>query len=115
MSAAEVEFLTIEGEACPDDVKPARFTFRCVNGNKGRHALLPTVRCACLLIAGPHAAPHGVKRDPNNANDGRAQWDWDGNRAAPTFKPSVNCSSHCGWHGYIRNGRAVDTAGKDEA
>lgn len=115
MSAADVRFLTIEGEDCPAGAKPARFTFRCVNRNRGRRALLDVVECARLLVAGPHAAAHGVKRDPNNANGGRAQWDWDGNRDSPTFSPSVNCASHCGWHGYIRNGRCVDTKGKDEA
>lgn len=115
MSAAEVRFLTIEGGECPPDAKPARFTFRCVNGNRDRHPRLEPVECARLLIAeGPHSAAHGVKRDGQNADGGRAQWDWNGDLTAPTFSPSVNCGSHCGWHGYVRNGRCVDVHGNDE-
>jgi Family of unknown function (DUF6527) len=65
-------------------------------------------QCAGLVIAGRT----DLKRDPNGKNGGTAQWDWDGNREAPTFMPSINCMS-C-WHGYIRNGRCVDTHGDDE-
>ena len=110
MSEARVEFLTVAGDPCPSDEKPARFTFRCVNRNKGRHPRLAVVTCANLLIAGAT----NIKRDPQGANGGRPQWDWDGNRDAPTFSPSIDCSGHCGWHGYIRNGRCVDTSGNDE-
>jgi Family of unknown function (DUF6527) len=115
MSDAKVEFMTIEGNPCPADQKPARFTFRCVNGNRGRHPLLRTCKCANLLIAeGPYSAAHGVKRDGQGLNGGRPQWDWDGNRETPTFSPSINCESDCGWHGYIRNGRTVSCASQDE-
>lgn len=65
-------------------------------------------RCGDLIIADKTE----LKRDAQNANGGTAQWDWDGNRELPTFTPSVNCGK-C-WHGYIRNGRCVDTQGKDE-
>jgi hypothetical protein len=112
MTAANVDFLTLTGDPCPPDQAPARFTFRCVGHNRGRHPKLLPVNCANLLIA--NAAPHGIKRDPQGANGGRPQWDWDGNREAPTFTPSINCSAHCGWHGYIRNGRCVDTRNRDE-
>lgn len=30
-------------------------------------------------------------------------WDWDGNEAAPTLSPSINCGD-CGWHGHIITG-----------
>jgi len=114
MSAANVEFLTITGEPCQGE-KPARFTFRCVGFNRGKDPRLQRSKCAHLLIAeGPHSAAHGVKRDGQNQNGGRAQWDWDGNRETPTLSPSINCESHCGWHGYIRNGRCVGTSGEDE-
>lgn len=112
MSAADVQFLTIYGEECPAGEAPQRFTFRCVVGNRGRDPRLPPLRCAKLLIAN---SGHGIKRDPQNQNGGRAQWDWDGNRDAPTFKPSVNCESACGWHGYITAGRCVETSGQDSA
>ena len=111
MTAANVEFLTIEGEPCLPDQTPQRFTFRCVGYNRGRHPGLEPVTCGMLLIAN---SGHGVKRDGQGQNGGRPQWDWDGNRDAPTFSPSVNCEKHCGWHGYIRAGRCVDTSGKDE-
>lgn len=40
---------------------------------------------------------------------------WDGNREAPTFSPSIDCTNggkrpEC-WHGYIRAGRVCDTSG----
>jgi hypothetical protein len=107
MSDAKVQFLTLGGEPCHESEKPARFTFACVREAGDT--------CANLLIAsGPHSDPHGVKRDGQNQNGGRAQWDWDGNRESPTFAPSVNCASACGWHGYVRNGRCVDCSGADE-
>lgn len=111
MSAANVEFLDITAELCSADQKPQRFTFRCVGYNRNRHHLLEPVTCGNLLIAN---SGHGVPRDGQGLNGGRPQWDWDGNRDAPTFSPSVNCEKHCGWHGYIRSGRCVNTAGQDE-
>lgn len=113
MSNAHVRFLTIAGE--PTDQPPARFTFRCVKGNKNTLPGEEPEECGNLLIAvSPHSVAHGVPRDPDNRNGGRAQWDWDGDRAAPTFSPSINCQGYCGWHGYIRNGRCVETSGADE-
>ena len=115
MTAANVEFLNIYGEPAGPDQKPARFTFRCVGYNRDKPSFCKPVECAKLLIAeGPYSAAHGVKHDPRGENGGRPQWTWDGNRDAPTFSPSVNCAGHCGWHGYIRNGRCVDTNGRDE-
>lgn len=90
MSAADVRF-SDDGET---------FDFACPKHNR---------RCGPLLIAG---APHGIKRDGQNRDGGQAQWDWDGNADAPTFSPSIDCK-RC-WHGYIRNGRCVDTNGRDE-
>lgn len=110
MSAANVEFLTLEGNPCPSDQKPCRFTFRCVGYNRGLPLVLQRNKCANLLIAGST----DIKRDPQGQNDGRPQWDWNGNRESPTFSPSINCESHCGWHGYIRDGRCVSTSGLDE-
>jgi len=111
VSAANVEFLTIEGEPCPPGQQPQRFTFRCVNGNRGLHPRLRDRTCGELLIAN---SGHGIKRDGQGLNGGRPQWDWDGNCEAPTFSPSINCEKHCGWHGYIRNGRCVSASGQDE-
>ena len=68
----------------------------------------PDLACGPLLIAGRT----NLKRDAQNQNGGTAQWDWDGNRAAPTLKPSIDCKG-C-WHGHIRNGRCVSGAGQDE-
>lgn len=101
MSDAKVQFLTIEGEPC-EPRSAQRFTFQCVRRKDET--------CARLLIAN---SGHGVKRDPNNQNGGRAQWDWDGNEMTPTFAPSVNCASACGWHGYVRAGRCVEVDGRD--
>lgn len=75
------------------------FSFQCPKYDR---------RCGDLVITGRTE----LKRDGENKNGGTAQWDWDGNRDAPTFGPSVNCKG-C-WHGYIRKGRCVDTHDKDE-
>jgi hypothetical protein len=89
---------------------PCRFTFRCVGYNRGLPKVLQRNKCANLLIAGTT----DIKRDPQGQNGGRPQWDWDRNREAPTFSPSINCEAHCGWHGYIRGGRCVSSSGQDE-
>ena len=62
-------------------------------------------RCAKGLIAGRIKLNH-----PNPDVD---MWHWDGNAAAPTFTPSINCGG-CGWHGYIHAGRCKDTNHNDE-
>jgi hypothetical protein len=65
-------------------------------------------RCGDLVIAGKT----DLKHDGNGQNGGVAQWNWDGQRASPTFSPSINCVG-C-WHGFIRNGRCVSANGVDE-
>lgn len=115
MTAANVKFLTLECEPCPEGQKPARFSFDCVGHNRRKDRRLPRTECGMLLVAeGPHSHRHGMKRDGQGANGGRPQWDWDGDRSSPTFSPSVNCEKACGWHGYIRGGRCVNTQGQDE-
>ena len=110
MSAANVQFLTLEGMPVKEGEKPCRFTFRCVGYNRGRDKRLGEETCASLLIAGST----DIKRDGQGQNGGRPQWDWDGNREAPTFSPSINCEANCGWHGFLRTGRCVSTSGADE-
>lgn len=114
MSKAKVQFLTLEAEPCQPGDKPARFTFRCVGHNRRLPVGMQTNTCANLLLAaGPHTQAHGIPRDGQNQNGGRAQWDWDGNRDSPTFSPSIDCSKHCGWHGYIKAGRCVEPSGAE--
>jgi hypothetical protein len=98
VSDAKVRFETLDFEAATPG-KEQRFEFNCPRHDR---------RCGALVIAGRTALP----RDGQNRNGGIAQWDWNGDRERPTFTPSVNCQG-C-WHGYIRNGRAVDCAGNDE-
>ena len=103
MSDAKVQFTDDDWESDTPG-KEECFTFACPN-KKGNY---PNGRCGALFIAGRTAE----KRDGQNKNGGVAQWDWDGNRDAPTFTPSINCPG-C-WHGYIRQGRCVNAAGTDE-
>lgn len=98
MTAANVSYWRSDRKVEPDEAQ--RFGFECPKGNGF---------CGGLLIAG---RDHGIKRDGQNLNGGRAQWDMSGDPAAPTFSPSINCG--CGWHGYIENGRCVDTTKNDE-
>jgi hypothetical protein len=97
MSDAKVEFGRLDGSEGPEQT----FSFQCPKHNR---------RCGDLIIAGRT----DTKRDGQNRNGGTAQWDWLNapNREAPTFSPSINCGG-C-WHGYIQNGRCVDTMRKDE-
>lgn len=49
---------------------------------------------------------------PNNWAQPGSVNGWDGNREAPTFNPSIDCSNggkRLGWHGYIIAGRVCDT------
>lgn len=98
MSDAAVRFDTLDEQNAAPGAEQS-FSFACPKHRR---------RCGSLIIAGRTT----LKRDPQGANGGIAQWDWDGNRDKPTFSPSVNCVG-C-WHGYIRTGRCVDTSGADE-
>ena len=99
MSDAKVRFdnLAMDGDVPPGGEQT--FSFNCPVLDR---------RCGELVIAGKT----DLKRNGQNQDGGIAQWDWDGNREAPTFTPSVNCGK-C-WHGYIRKGRCVSVAGVDE-
>jgi hypothetical protein len=98
MSDAKVRFATIEGDPAAAGAEQT-FSFNCPKHNR---------RCEGIVIAGKT----NLKRDPRGKNGGVAQWDWDHNRAAPSFAPSINCGG-C-WHGYIRGGRCVDVNNNDE-
>lgn len=99
MSDAKVRFETTDYDAAAAGQEQL-FGFNCPRKDQ---------RCEGLVIAGKTT----YKRDPQGKNGGVAQWDWDHNRVDPSFAPSINCGA-CGWHGYIRRGRAVDCANKDE-
>lgn len=99
MSSAAVRFARLDSLEDPPG-KEQTFSFACPL-HAGR-------RCGTLIIK--HRTT--LKHDPQGKNGGIAQWEWNGNREAPTFKPSVNCTG-C-WHGYIRGGRCVNTEGQDE-
>lgn len=99
MTAANVTFLSFDKEEGEAGWRQ-QFGFDCPK-HKGR-------RCEGLTIAGTT----DLKRDGQGQNGGIAQWDWNGDPDRPTFSPSINCKS-C-WHGYIRNGRCVNTSGQDE-
>lgn len=84
--------------------KPCRFGFECPRGRG---------RCEGLLLVGADLGDGLVTHRVAGQNK-PAMWDWDGNIAAPTFSPSINCRSHtddghtaagCGWHGFIKAGK----------
>ena len=100
MSDSQVTFHVLGGVHA-DAGQEQTFSFSCPKRHGGR--------CEGLIIRGRTDLPH----DPQSKNSGIAQWNWDGNVAVPTFAPSVNCGT-CGWHGFIENGRCVDTSKKDE-
>lgn len=99
MSDARVQFHRYYGAGGPASVGQEQcFSFRCPKDNL----------CGRMIIAGKTDVP----RNGKNEDGGTAQWDWDGNRDAPTFKPSIDCSG-C-WHGFIEKGRCVDVSKNDE-
>lgn len=91
MTAANVTFETLNYEPA-DPGQEERFGFDCPKRKRSS--------CEGLLI-------RGKGNDVPNKT-----WEWDGNRESATFVPSIDCKG-C-WHGYIRDGRCVDTGGKDE-
>lgn len=64
---------------------------------------------ACPLHAGRRCEFLPIRGRTTGGGD---TWEWDGNREAPTFSPSVNHKS-C-WHGYVEKGRCVSTSKVDE-
>lgn len=50
---------------------------------------------AAIPIRPPGAAPE----------PGRVEWEWDGNREAPTLTPSILHHSRVPWHGWLRAGK----------
>lgn len=100
MSNAQVTFCRLgeSGEAGPGTEQVV--WFKCPKRKN--------LDCGPLVLAGKT----NLKRDPNGQNGGIAQWDWNGDRAAPTLTPSVNC--HGCWHGYIEGGRCVSTSKQEE-
>jgi hypothetical protein len=99
VSDAKVRFQRLDDWVEAKAGEEQTFSFNCPKADR---------RCEGLIIAGRT----DLKRDGQCRNGGVAQWDWNGNREAPTFTPSVNCG-RC-WHGYIRGGRTVDCQGSDE-
>ncbi len=97
MSDAKVTFAFLSSTDLPLAGEEETFSFACPR-RVGRRC---EGRCEGLIIAGRTKIKHA------------AQWDWDGNAAAPTFTPSINCRQ-CGWHGYIHAGRCKDTNHNDE-
>ena len=97
MSDAKVTFGLLGSSDLPHPGEEQTFSFVCPR-RAGQ-------RCAKGLIAGRIKLNH-----PNADID---MWHWDGNAAAPTFSPSINCGG-CGWHGYIHAGRCKDTNHNDE-
>ena len=84
--------------APPDETdaasRPKWFAFECPRG-----------RGECMIPIRPQKTGNG------------SSWDWNGDREAPTFTPSVNCQSHgpggekyagCGWHGMITKGVFIE-------
>lgn len=98
MSDAKVSFARLDSLKAEPGQEQS-FGFNCPKHDQ---------RCEGLIIAGKT----GLKRDPQGKSGGIAQWDWDHNRTAPSFAPSINCGG-C-WHGYIVAGRARDCQGNDE-
>src|SRR5258708_232733 len=101
MSDAKVTFAFLGSADLPLAGEEETFSFVCPR-RAGR-------RCEGLIIAGRTK----LKHDPQGQNGGIAQWHWDGNAAAPTFSPSIDCGG-CGWHGYIHAGRCKDANHNDE-
>jgi hypothetical protein len=83
------EFLDGTLDDCPPDVQPTFFGFECPKRADG-------YMCGDFVLRGN---PEGYK--PANRT-----WEWNGDRAAPTFSPSINCGG-CA-HGFIENGKWRD-------
>ena len=47
---------------------------------------------------------HVIEITRGDARPAELIWNWDGNEAAPTVRPSIRCAI-TGWHGYLTAGR----------
>ena len=69
-----------------------------------------------LLVRVPHEMGNVViypRRTDTNWSEAGEELGWDGNVEHPTFHPSVDCSKHGGWHGFIVRGQlCADPKGK---
>lgn len=106
MTDAHVSFQGLDYRESSAGAKPCRFGFECPRGRG---------RCEGLLIVG---ADLGGGKVAQRGAKGPHMWDWNGDFAAPTFTPSINCRTHtdagrpaagCGWHGWITAGKIVGT------
>jgi hypothetical protein len=88
------EFLTIDLDDCPADKEPAFFGFECPKRTDG-------FMCSGLVIRGNKGGLSQTEYDSAVAR--KSTWEWNGNREAPTFSPSIDCK-RCS-HGYIENGK----------
>lgn len=89
-------------EVGPDE-KPSMFGFPCPRRSG-------EICGGLLLRSSPHVAD-GTPQPPKRT------WEWDGDREAPTLRPSINCKAAgpngekyagCGWHGWITKGELRD-------
>lgn len=87
------EWLDLSYDEVAEGEKPARFGFECPRHTNGR-------MCSGLML---RESEHTASNLPRPE---RRTWEWDGNREKPTFSPSIDCGG-CGWHGYIREGKAT--------
>lgn len=94
----------VQGKAAADphgDLAPGEFVLGDGDGIPAERVKWMTFGCPkvpgreCMVAVAPQRAGNG------------ASWRWDGNRIAPTLKPSINCNGAggCGWHGHLRAGR----------
>jgi len=61
---------------------------------RGLHFICP---CGC----GAHGA---VQFRANAYDQSHPSWEWDGNRESPTLSPSIQRTTDCRWHGWLRDG-----------
>ena len=80
--------------------------------NEGdEHPYMIAFGCPCGKCHDPEQVIHNsylhITR-PSQPSVGKPDWQWDGNREAPTLTPSIQRRGACNWHGYLRAGKFVE-------
>lgn len=83
---------------CEPAPQPGDFKFTSLQGHEGPTGMVFCCPCGCGDVS-------GIDFDvvPERAGDDQ-RWRWDGDRQAPTLRPSLHKTRGCGWHGWLTAG-----------
>jgi len=88
----------VQVERFNDLKEPGQYILTGHHGVEGKHGLM--FRCPCGCGALGHL-PFDSYTRPSYVTE---TWTWDGNETEPTLSPSIQRTSACRWHGFLKKG-----------